>query len=198
MSRLVALAASLVLLFGPAVGRALQAPSPEVVFHDDFDGPALDRSKWGVFVTERSVNNEQQAYVDSPDTIEIVRVGEGSTGPATSALAIHPRFSPGYTTAGGRTFDFISGRLEGRGKNAFTYGTLAARIKLSAGAGIWPAFWALGDGRWPEMGEMDVMENVGDPTWTSVGLHGPGYSGDTSLMRRFAFPAGQDTTGWHV
>lgn len=38
---------------------------------------------------------------------------------------------------------------------------------------FWPAFWALGDGRWPDTGEIDLMENV-DPAWTSVALHGPG------------------------
>ena len=42
------------------------------------------------------------------------------------------------------------------------------------------------------------MENVGDPSWVSSALHGPGYSGDTPLVQRAVFPAGQDVTGWHV
>ena len=42
------------------------------------------------------------------------------------------------------------------------------------------------------------MENVGDPSWVSAAVHGPGYSGDTPLVRRDTFPAGQDITGWHV
>lgn len=32
----------------------------------------------------------------------------------------------------------------------------------------------------------------------SAALHGPGYSGDTPLVRRAPFPAGQDATNWHV
>src|SRR4029079_601835 len=61
-----------------------------------------------------------------------------------------------------------------------------------------PAWWTLGTGRWPDTGEMDIMENVGDPTWTNVALHGPGYSGNTPLVSRRHFPEGTDITGWHV
>ena len=170
---------------------------PGVLFFDDFTGPELDRSKWNVIVTGRTVNNEQQAYVDSRDTIDFVS-GAAAEGAGNGALAIRPRFRPGVQTPEGRTFDFVSGRLESRGKVEFTYGTASARLKLPAGAGFWPAFWLLGSGRWPDTGEMDVMENVGDPSWTNVALHGPGYSGNTPLVKRRSFPAGTDATGWHV
>jgi beta-glucanase (GH16 family) len=161
---------------------------PQTVFLDDFSGPELDRSKWNVVVTGRTVNNEQQAYVDSPRTIYL----------ADGNLVIHPRFAEGYTTPEGRAFDFISGRLESRGKVEFTYGTVEARIKLTAGAGLWPAFWTLGAGRWPDAGEMDIMENVGDPLWTNAALHGPGYSGNTPFVKRRAFAPSRDITSWHV
>jgi beta-glucanase (GH16 family) len=32
----------------------------------------------------------------------------------------------------------------------------------------------------------------------SAAMHGPGYSGDTPIVKRAPFPAGQDATGWHV
>ena len=38
------------------------------------------------------------------------------------------------------------------------------------------------------------MENVGEASWTSVALHGPGYFGNTPLVKR----APVDITGWHV
>ena len=176
---------------------ARQAATPEVVFFDDFSGPGFDRSKWNVIVTGRTVNNEQQAYVDSAETLRTSR-GPEVAGAENGALIVQPRFHEGFMTPEGRRFDFTSGRLESRGLVEFTYGTASARIKLSKGAGLWPAFWALGTGRWPDTGEMDIMENVGDAGWTNVALHGPGYSGNTPFTARRPFPPANDITGWHV
>ena len=170
---------------------------PTTVFFDDFDGPALDRSKWQVEVWGTTVNDEQQAYVDAPETIAIVR-GTEAEGASNGALAITARYRPGFTVPEGRKFDFISGRVNTQGKVEISYGTLAARMKLPAGSGLWPAFWALGTGDWPATGEIDIMENVGEPDWASVALHGPGYSGDTPLFNRLYFPPGRDATAWHV
>jgi beta-glucanase (GH16 family) len=178
-----------------AGGQGSSTPAP--LFVDDFNGPDVNRAHWNVVVTGRVVNNEQQAYVDSTETLQIVQ-GAEAEGATNGALAIRPRYRPGFKTAEGRSFDFISGRLESRGKVDFTYGTAAARIKMTAGAGLWPAFWLLGAGRWPETGEIDIMENVGDPSWTNVALHGPGYSGNTPLVARQSFPGPADSTGWHV
>ena len=146
-------------------------------------------------MTGETVNDEQQAYVDSPETIAIVHEAAGADG---GALAIHTRYHRQFTTPEGRTFDFISGRLDTRSKFDFTYGTAAARVKLTAGPGLWPAFWALGNGNWPETGEMDIMENVGDPAWINFALHGPKYSGDKGLAKRKYFVAPDDITAWHV
>jgi beta-glucanase (GH16 family) len=176
-----ALAALALVLLG--TDRAA-APS-RTLFADEFSGRELDRSKWNVIVTGRTVNNEQQAYVDSTD---VLYVKDG-------ALVIQPRFQAGFTTPQGNSFDFISGRIDTRTKFAFTYGTAAARMKLAGGAGLWPAFWALGDGRWPDTGEIDVMEHVGDPTWISVALHGPGYFGDTPLVKRAPV---RNIDAWHI
>jgi beta-glucanase (GH16 family) len=176
----------------------LPAPAHErTVFFDEFSASELDRTQWNVIVTGRTVNDEQQAYVDSPDVLYLTR-GADAAGAANGALVIRPRFRKGFTTPEGHTFDFVSGRIDTKGKIAFTYGTAAARMKLAAGAGLWPAFWALGDGRWPDTGEIDVMENVGDPSWTSVALHGPGYFGDTPLVKRAPLPAKADASAWHV
>ena len=174
-----------------------RAAEGTVVFFDDFSSTTLDRSKWNVRITGRTVNNEQQAYVDSTDTIAIAH-GDEAAGAENGALLIQPRYRPAFKTPEGRKFDFISGRIDTKGKMEFTYGTAAARIKLPAGAGLWPAFWALGNGRWPDTGEIDIMENVGEPDWTSVALHGRGYFGETPLVNKFYFPAHQDASAWHV
>lgn len=186
-----------------ALGGLLSTASPgqrqsEVVFADEFAGPGLDRGKWNVEVTDRPYNDEQQDYVDSPEVLSIVRGAEaaGAEDGALVIRAIH-RPEPGGR-ARGRRHDFVSGRINTRGKFEFDRGTAAARMKLPAGAGLWPAFWILGTGPWPATGEIDVMECVGDASWTNAAMHGPGYSGNTPLVRRFRFPEGQDATGWHV
>lgn len=182
-----------------AVALVAQQPSPagDIVFFDGFDTPALDRNAWNVILTGQVVNNEEQAYIDSPDTVAVV-AGVDAQGADGGALSLRARYRAGFMSPEGRPFDFVSGRLDTRGKVAFTYGTAAARIKLTAGTGLWPAFWALGADNWPDTGEIDIMENVGDPSWVNAALHGPGYAGNTPLVQRRSFPAGQDSTGWHV
>ncbi len=169
----------------------------DTLFFDGFDAPALDRSRWNVRVTGETfgvVNDEQQAYVDSTSVVDVVRGVAGASG---GALRLRPQYRPGTETRDG-TFDFTSGRIDTQGKAAFTFGTAAARMRLPAGTGFWPAFWALGDGRWPDTGEIDIMESVGEVDWTGVALHGPGYSGETPLVNKAFFADGTDATDWHV
>lgn len=169
----------------------------EVLFFDDFDGEELDRSKWNVHITGAVYNQEQQAYVDSPETLYLAR-GDEALGAHNGALIIHPRFRPGFVSAEGQRFDFISGRIDTRAKFDFTYGAAAARIKLPEGIGCWPAFWMLGYGRWPDTGEIDIMEYVGEPDWVSAAAHGPGYFGETGLVNRFYFSNAANAADWHV
>lgn len=168
----------------------------EGIFFDDFSAAQLDRSKWNVEITGGTVNDEQQAYIDSPDTIHIIQGFPGST---RGALVIHPRYQQGYMTEKGRSFDFVSGRINTRNKFEFTFGCVSARILLPSGTGLWPAFWVLGtSGNWPHCGEIDVMENVGEPDWASVAIHGPGYSGETPLVNKKYFLSNNFTTNWHI
>jgi len=176
---------------------AAPARQPQTIFFDDFSGKELDRDTWNVIVTGRTVNNEQQAYVDSTDVLYITH-GQEAQGAENGALVIRAVYKPGFVTPQGRKFDFISGRIDTRGKFEFAHGTAAARMKLPAGPGYWPAFWTLGNGAWPATGEIDIMENVGEPDWTSVALHGRGYSGETPLVNKFFFDPKTDITAWHI
>jgi beta-glucanase (GH16 family) len=169
----------------------------DTVFFEDFNEQTLDRSKWNVEITGHTVNNEQQAYVDSAATLYLVK-GNAAGGAINGALVIQALYQPGYTSKQGNKYDFVSGRINTQAKMEFTYGTASARMKMSSGAGLWPAFWALGNGKWPDCGEIDMMETVGDSSWFSNALHGPGYFGNTPLAHREFFPKGIDVTQWHV
>ncbi len=182
---------------GPRLETEPMPGEAQVIFFDDFTSHTLDRSKWNVIITGFTVNNEQQAYVDSPLTIYFVS-GVEAEGASNGALVLHARYSPGFVTPQGKTFDFISGRMNTRGKMEFMYGSAAARMKLPLGSGYWPAFWALGNGRWPDIGEIDIMEYVGEMSWSSVALHGSGYSGNTPIVKREEYPDGTDAADWHV
>jgi len=173
------------------------AKKETVVFFDDFSGKDINRANWTVSITGHVNNNELQAYVDSSATMYIT-TGPDAKGAKNGALVIHALYSPKYKTKDGQTFDFLSGKLESRGKKEFTYGKMSARMKLPAGSGYWPAFWALGNGNWPDCGEIDIMEYVGEPDWVSAALHGPKYSGETPLVNKLFLTENNDVTHWHV
>ena len=173
------------------------AGNEKVIFFDDFSGTSLDRSKWNVFLTGYVFNNEQQAYIDSSSTLSIVH-GSESEGASNGALRFRPQFTPGFKTADGTKFDFTSARINTKGKVDFVYGTASARIKMTAGEGLWPAWWMLGSGNWPATGETDIMEYIGEKDWAGPAVHGPGYSGETPFVNKHYFPAGNDITTWHI
>ena len=98
---------------------------------------------------------------------------------------------------------YTSGRIKTQGLFAQTYGRFEARMQLPLGKGIWPAFWMLGGDigtvGWPKCGEIDVMENIGEPGVSHSTLHGPGYSGGKAVTAQYKLPAGEAVdTGFHV
>jgi len=191
------LAAVTPLLFTNLAKAQQTAPKVDTVFFEDFNENTLDRAKWNVEITGNTVNDEQQAYIDSGTTIYLVK-GADAQGATNGALILKALYHPGYTSKQGRKYDFLSGRINTQHKLEFTYGTASCRMKMTGGAGLWPAFWALGNGRWPDCGEIDMMETVGDASWFSNAMHGPGYFGNTPLTYRYHFPQGTDVEQWHV
>ena len=164
------------------------------LFFDDFSSGELDRSKWNVWETGVAFNDELQAYIDSPETIYIDADAGDSPKPV---LVLHALLRPGFHTSDGQDFDFVSGRIDTRHNFEFTHGRASARIKLPLGVGLWPAFWILGNDEWPDTGEIDTMEYVGDPSWVSSAVHGPGYSGESGLVNNHYFRE-SDATQWHI
>ncbi len=181
----------------PATGNTpvKTADTEKTVLFDDFSGPGLDSTKWNVEVTGFHANNELQAYINSSATISFLN---NAAGAENGALVLQPSYLPGYVTGDSQKFDFVSGRINTKNKFDFLYGTASARIKLTEGAGLWPAWWLLGNGNWPETGEVDIMENIGEKDWANAAVHGTGYSGDAGIVNRLYFPSNNDVTNWHV
>ena len=191
-SILLSLAAALAAI--PAAASAHDMSGRELLFADEFDAGSLDREKWITIGPDFWVNNEQQAYVDDPGVINFL---QDIPGADDGVLMLRPFFSPGIDPKKDRNAPFVSGRIESKGKFDFTYGRAEARIRMPEAEGAWPAFWLLGNGKWPDTGEIDIMEYVGEKDWIGVALHGPGYSGETPLVNKYFFPEGIDVTDWH-
>jgi len=64
-----------------------------------------------------------------------------------------------------KTRDYTSAKISTKGKKAWQYGRFEFVAKLPKGKGTWPAIWTLGekqnDEKWPEIGEIDIVEHVG-------------------------------------
>ena len=147
-----------------------------LIWSEEFDGPAgspVDPDIWQPEVGGHGWGNEElQYYTEGTENASLDGAGN---------LAIVVRRSDSQYT---------SARLVSKDRVAFTYGLVQARIKLPTGLGIWPAFWMLGQNidevGWPQCGEIDVMENVGQSPGVVHGtVHGPGYSGSSGV------------TAWH-
>jgi len=100
---------------------------------------------------------------------------------------------------------YTSARMKSEGLFSFRYGRIEARIKLPVGQGLWPAFWTLGNSvryaGWPASGEQDIAERVNGvltPDWNEGSVHGPGFTGDVGLGKKYFFPSGEDASGWHT
>ncbi|HEY1018231.1 MAG TPA: glycoside hydrolase family 16 protein [Sediminibacterium sp.] len=75
------------------------------------------------------------------------------------------RANPGYVANSSDwrknrpTIDYSSACLRTRGQKSWLYGRFEMRGKIPIDAGIWPAWWTLGESKpWPGNGEIDIME----------------------------------------
>lgn len=167
-----------------------------LILEDDFttDGP-LDSNLWNFDIgngAEQGIpgwgNNELQYYTDRPENV-VVEDG---------MLKITAR-EESFQGA-----SFTSARIQTKGKFQQKYGRFEARIKLPWGQGLWPAFWMLGDDNngaevWPQIGEIDIMENRGsEPTIMSSAVHGPGYSGGNAITKSYELENDRFDTGFHI
>ena len=160
----------------------------KLVWHDEFDGTTIDRTRWHVEDTYTGAsNNEMQTYTDRPRNVRL----ENGMLIFEAREELHAGFR------------YTSGRLSTHGLQSWTYGRFEARIKLPYGQGLWPAFWLLGDDvvsqGWPECGEIDVMENIGrEPATVRGTVHGPGYSRDDGVYADYFLAAGRFADDFHV
>jgi beta-glucanase (GH16 family) len=129
-----------------------------LVWTDNFAGPGgqlPNENNWNILDGNLGVNNELQTYKRNPrnaqlsggTTMQLVPWREGNSwtsGRVESKYTFTPQ--PGRRTMAEAQIRFGANSIDTK-------------------AGIWPAFWLLGDSirhgtNWPACGELDIMETV--------------------------------------
>ncbi|SRR6266852_1649421 len=170
-----------------------------MLFHDSFNGTALDTRKWTTCYFNFSVGNgcdhdQGELELYQPDNVfesngvlnlraekQSIRASNGKTYDYTSGM-----ITTGPTTAASNDTRF-----------SFQYGYMEMRARVPRGKGLWPAFWMLpADLSWPP--EIDVFEILGDASNViNMHYHFPTASGGEG-------DSGKDWTGpnfsagWHI
>ncbi len=140
-------------------------PNPQTWGYDIGDGTANGIPGWG--------NSELQYYTDK-------RANAATDGRGNMVLTV--RAADGSLQCYYGPCQYTSARLLTKNRLEVAFGRLETRALVPRGAGLWPAFWALGTDidqvGWPQTGEIDIMEHVARlPNRVFGTLHGPGYSG---------------------
>jgi len=156
---------------------AAPARAQTLAWSDAFNGTKVNAHNWSVYKSGKG--NDQLATCKASN---VKLNGKGQ-------LVITARRSGG---------GYTSGELDSKSTSAC--GTLKARIKLPAGKGLWPAFWAVGANYdavgWPACGELDAMESLGNNTHVVYGsVHAPSYDHMTAKKSTANLAAGYHTYG---
>ncbi len=165
-----------------------QQPDPgpsgwKLVWSDEFNTSKNTKPNeefWGYEIGDGTVNgipgwgnSELQYYTDKRENA--ATDGKGN-------LVITARAADGSLQCYYGPCQYTSARLLTKNRFEVAFGRIETRVKVPRGAGLWPAFWALGTDidkvGWPQSGEIDIMEHVAREPYRVFGtIHGPGYSG---------------------
>ncbi len=133
----------------------------KLVWHDEFDGPKLDETKWnrlGDWKRRDGYWMKEDAYLSGQGTLLLRTRKDGDR--------------------------FTSGAVDTKGKFEHTFGYYVARCKMAKQTGHWPAFWMMcpgvtkvGDeGR--DGTEIDIVEIPWRDGKITMNLHWDGYGKD--------------------
>lgn len=184
----------------PATTTGSEQPAAwTLAWSDEFDGAAgatVDGTKWVADTGGQGWGNHEREYYTLG--------AENAALDGAGHLVITARAEPSsQRRCWYGQCRYTSARLKTVGRYEPTYGRFEARIRLPRGQGLWPAFWLLGANcestGWPQCGEIDVVESVGqEPTVVFGTLHGPGYSGGGGITRNYTLAESTFADDFHV
>jgi beta-glucanase (GH16 family) len=148
-------------------GPVTRPPNARLVWHDEFDGSALDLHKWKYDTARNKVGwfNGERQYYSAGRNLYVA-------GGVLTIEARHEKLDPKlFPDWGGQ--EYTSAKIFSTGAG-WTYGFYEVRAKLPCAPGTWPAIWMLPVDmkKWPDDGEIDIMEQVGaEPNLVYATLH---------------------------
>lgn len=171
--------------FAAPLSGTAQSEAPagySLAFSDEFNGSALDTSKWGYQYSCFDTNKYTQAqYTDSTDNVS---VSNGYLNLTARYSPTKPNGTPRTCKNGSETYDapFTSGMISTKTSNGnVLYAApssgfyMESRIKLPKARPSWSSLWMTGvKGNWPSNGEVDIFESKGyDPNYLMSNTHTP-------------------------
>lgn len=139
----------MMLLAAAAMTACTSVPRWELVWEDDFSGPALDTAVWSRIPRGRS---DWQNTLSDDDRCYALRDG---------CLVLRGIVNPNPTAD---TSAYLTGGVWTRGKHAFERGRVEIRARFQSARGAWPAIWMLpfdaAAHPYPHGGEIDIMEHL--------------------------------------
>ncbi|MBN1798417.1 MAG: glycoside hydrolase family 16 protein [Spirochaetales bacterium] len=135
----------------PDLYSKIADPAYKLVWSDEFDYQGKPSSdKWVFDVGGHGWGNVEQQYYT--DRLENAEVKDGKLIITSREESYEHRY---YTSA----------RIKTEELHSWLYGRFEIYARLPKGQGIWSAFWMLPhnfkNATWPQCGELDIMENVG-------------------------------------
>lgn len=164
-----------------SLAASLVSAAEVLVWHDEFEGTALDGARWTA--EQGLVRNDRAAQLYRADPANLTVADGVLRLTATFDEAGYP--NPFYGRNGWEDWrsytkskPYASGSVNSFGKFSMRYGRVAVRARFSVASGAWPAIWMLGTAQtppgdladaeafwravsavpWPQCGEIDLME----------------------------------------
>lgn len=132
----------------------------ELAWSEDFNGNEIDTAIWSKIPRGNADWKRHMSDYDS-----LYQIADGTV--ILHAINNHTQTDD--------TAKYITGGIFTKNKKDFGYGRIEIRAKFTSAQGFWPALWLLPTERrrWPDGGEIDIMEHLNHDTIAYQTVHTP-------------------------